>query len=368
MARTFIAPSKYIQGPGELANIGNYVALYGKKAMVLISEGGKKRFGEIVSNSFQKCGVEFQLIIFKGECSQKEIERVVVEIKETNCDCVVGIGGGKIFDTAKAAAYYTSLPVIICPTIAASDAPCSALSVIYTEEGTVESYLFLKQNPNLVLMDSEIIAKSPVRLTVSGMGDALATYFEARASYKHDGPNFANGKALHTGMAIPKLCYEMLISDGYKAKVALEAGALTDSVETIIEANTLLSGLGFESGGVAAAHAVHNGFSRLEECHHMYHGEKVALGVITQLVLENAPLKELKEVLEFCVSVGLPVTLAQLGIVEPTKEKIMMVAETACAETDTARNMPFEIQPEMVASAIYAADAFGKIALKKYLK
>jgi glycerol dehydrogenase len=200
-------------------------------------------------------------------------------------------------------------------------------------------------------------------MTVSGMGDALATYFEARASYKHDGPNFANGKALHTAMALARLCYDMLIENGYKAKLALEKGALTPAVESIIEANTLLSGLGFESGGVAAAHAVHNGFCSLEECHKMYHGEKVAFGVITQLVLENAPKEELKEVLDFCISVGLPVTMAQIGVTEPTEEKVMQVATIACAESDTARNMPFEIDPEMVANAIWGADAIGRDAL-----
>ena len=76
-------------------------------------------------------------------------------------------------------AYYKSVPVLVCPTIASTDAPCSALSVIYTDDGVFEEYMFLPANPNMVLMDTEIIAKSPVRLTVSGMGDALATYFEA---------------------------------------------------------------------------------------------------------------------------------------------------------------------------------------------
>ena len=83
----------------------------------------------------------------------------------------------KIFDTAKAVAYYEKTPVIICPTIASTDAPCSALSVIYTDEGIFQEYLFLPSNPNIVLLDTEIIAKSPVRLTMAGIGDALVYLF-----------------------------------------------------------------------------------------------------------------------------------------------------------------------------------------------
>ena len=64
------------------------------------------------------------------------------------------------------------------------------------------------------------------------------------------------------------------MAEGVKAKLALEAGACTPAVEKVIEANTLLSGIGFESGGLAGAHAIHNGFTVLDECHHMYHGEK----------------------------------------------------------------------------------------------
>ena len=361
MARTFISPSKYIQGPHELARLGNYAAAYGKNALVLISEGGKKRFRGIIEESFSSDNTVV-LESFNGECSRTEINRLLEVGKAAGADVIIGVGGGKIFDTAKAVAYYMDVPVIIAPTIAATDAPCSALSVIYTESGEVEEYLFLKQNPNMVIMDSAVIAKSPVRLTVSGMGDALATYFEARASYKHDGDNFANGKSLHTAQALARLCYDMLIEHGYKAKLALEKQARTPDVEAIIEANTLLSGLGFESGGVAAAHAVHNGFCALPECHKMYHGEKVAFGVITQLVLECAPKNELNEVLNFCVSVGLPVTMAEIGVTEPTEEKIMKVASIACAETDTAHNLPFEVTPEMIAGAIWAADRIGRDA------
>ena len=276
---------------------------------------------------------------------------------------VIGIGGGKILDTAKAVAYYKEAPVLICPTIASTDAPCSALSVIYTEEGVFEKYLFLPANPNLVLMDTDIITKSPVRLTVAGMGDALATYFEARACKRSGATSCAGGKTTEAAMALAELCFNTLMDEGVKAKIALEAGVCTPAVEKVIEANTLLSGIGFESAGLAGAHAIHNGFTVLEECHHMYHGEKVAFGTITQLVLENIPQEDLEEIILWCIEVGLPVTLAELGAGKVTDEQLMEVATTACAENDTLHNMPFEVTPETVFAAIKAADAYGRYYL-----
>ena len=363
MSKILISPSKYIQGPGEMKKLGAYAAGYGKKALILISKGGYKRIGSDIEDSFknQDCATEFDF--FNGECSKNEISRLTSVMKEKDCDLVIGIGGGKIFDTAKAVAYYQKVPVLICPTIASTDAPCSALSVLYTDEGVFEEYLFLPANPNLVLMDTEIIAKSPVRLTVAGMGDALATYFEARACQRSQATSCAGGKTTEAAMALARLCFDTLMEEGVKAKIALEAGACTTAVEKVIEANTLLSGIGFESAGLAGAHAIHNGLTVLEECHSMYHGEKVAFGTLTQLVLENVPAEDLEEILDFCIEVGLPVTLEQLGVKEATDEKIMAVAKAACAENDTLHNMPFEVTPESVAAAIKAADAYGKYFL-----
>lgn len=360
MANILISPSKYVQGAGEMKKLGEYTKVYGKKALVLISEGGYRRIGAEVEESFAKADITPVFDFFHGECSKTEINRLQDVVKENGCDVVIGIGGGKIFDTAKAVAYYAGTPVLICPTIASTDAPCSALSVIYTDEGVFEEYLFLPANPNMVLMDTDIIVKSPVRLTVAGMGDALATYFEARACEKSGATTCAGGLCTMAAMNLAKLCFDTLMEEGVKAKIALDAGACTKAVEKVIEANTLLSGIGFESGGLAGAHAIHNGLTVLEECHAMYHGEKVAFGTLTQLVLENVPAEELEEIIGFCVDVALPVTLAELGIKEVTEEKIMKVAKAACAENDTLHNMPFEVTPKSVYDAILAADAYGR--------
>ena len=133
----------------------------------------------------------------------------------------------------------------------------------------------------------------------------------------------------------------------------------TKAVEDVIEANTYLSGIGFESGGLAGAHAIHNGFTLLPQCHHLYHGEKVAFGTITQLVLENAPVEELAEVVDFCLTMGLPTTLEDLGLENPTQEELMAVAQAAAAPGETIHNMPMEVTAQKVYDAIVAADALG---------
>lgn len=363
MAKIFISPSKYVQGPGEMKNIGNYVEKLGTKALSLISASGYKRIGADIDTSFaaSECSTIFDY--FNGECSKNEVDRLIEIAKANECNVIIGIGGGKILDTAKAVAYYLDLPVVICPTIASTDAPCSALSVLYTDEGVFESYLFLKANPNLVLMDTAIITKSPARLTVSGMGDALATYFEARACLASNAGTCAGGTSTMAAMALAELCYNTLLDEGFKAKLALEAGACTKAVEKIIEANTLLSGIGFESSGLAGCHAIHNGLTVLEETHSFYHGEKVAFGTLVQLMLENAPTEEIEKVIFFLIEVGLPVTLDELGIKEVTPEKIMAVATAAASPDDTIHNMPFPVTADDVYAAIMAADAIGKYYL-----
>lgn len=361
MLRTIIAPGKYVQGNGELKNIKNHVKNLGKSFYIIASPNGIKRTQPVIEESFKGENVNLVFEGFNGECCKTEIDRLREGVRTNKCEVVIGIGGGKIFDTAKAVAYYEKVPVVIVPTIASTDAPCSALSVIYTEEGIFSEYLLLPKNPDVVLVDTGIVAKAPARLLAAGIGDALATYFEARACLRSNASNMTGGKITKTAYALAELCYNTLLEDGLKAKIAVEKGVCTPAVENIVEANTYLSGIGFESGGLAAAHAIHNGFTVLEQCHHLYHGEKVAFGTMVQLILENSPMEELEEIISLCLDLGLPITLEDMGITEIKEEEIRKAAEASCAEGETIHNMPFKVTPEDVYAAILGADALGRL-------
>lgn len=351
---------KYIQGPGLIASLGSEIAYLGKKgAFIIAGNSAISKYGQAIRSGFADPAFKLVLRRFGGECCRQEIDALCAELKAADCDVVVGMGGGKALDTAKAVAYYSELPVAIMPTAASSDAPCSALSVLYTPDGRFEQYLVLKNNPEAVILDSSVVAEAPVRLLVAGMGDALATYYEARACHQSGAMSIAGGACSETALAIARTCRDLLLTHGLRARIAVENGFATQAVEAVIEANTYLSGVGFESGGLAAAHAIHNGLTVLEETHTMLHGEKVAFGALVQLVLENAPQTEVLQLIDFCRSVGLPTSLAQLDVASSDKATIMKVAQASCAEGETIHNMPFAVQAEDVCAAILVADRLG---------
>lgn len=361
-ARALGSPGKYIQGKGELENLIQYLSGLGDNALVLIDPFMYKSLKAKVEKIFGKSELSAVFSKFNGEASLNEINRVTDVAVKAKSNAVVGIGGGKTIDTAKAVANRIKSPLIIVPTAASTDAPCSALSVLYTDEGVFSEIIQYPKNPDIVLLDSDIASKAPVRLLVSGMGDALSTYFEARANQDSDSANFIGSgfRRSLAGMALAELCYEVLLEDGLKAKIAVEEGACTEAVENIIEANTLLSGLGFENCGCAAAHGIHDGLTALEETHSMYHGEKVAFGTICQLIMENRPMEEINEVLQFCKDVGLPMTFSDLGIKDTSKENLMKVAEKAIEEGGLIHGEPFPVTAEMVFDAMITANSMGQ--------
>lgn len=137
------SPGKYIQGADVLTRLGDYLKPLAESWLVV---GDKFVLGfaqETLQKSFDDADLSADIVPFGGECSQTEIDRLRALAEEADCTAVLGIGGGKTLDTAKALAHYMHVPVAIAPTIASTDAPCSALSVIYTEAGEFERYLML---------------------------------------------------------------------------------------------------------------------------------------------------------------------------------------------------------------------------------
>jgi glycerol dehydrogenase len=356
MIRKTIFPGRYVQGFGALNTLGEELQRYGSHALVILDPFVADNLYEGFRGPLED-KVEVKLERFTGEVSEKEVDRLANASSEV--DMVVGIGGGKTIDASKAAAHQLKVPVIIAPTIASTDAPTSALSVIYTEEGEFDHYLFLPQNPNMVLVDTEIIVRAPVRFLVAGMGDALATHFEADSARKKYAGNMTGSPGTHAAYTLAKMCYDTLLEYGPIARTVAEQGVVTEAVERIIEANTLLSGLGFESGGLAAAHAIHNGLTVLEETHGVMHGEKVAIGTLASLFLTDKPTDVIDEVYDFCEQVGLPTTLDGIGLEDPSDEDLMRVAERACAEGETIHNEPIPVTPKMVVASLKAVDAEG---------
>jgi glycerol dehydrogenase len=359
MITTAIFPSRYVQGADALDEIGSEIALLGRKALIIEDPFVHTHLhGKIEASA--GASAEFVTEVFSGECCDEEIERLQGIAREHKADVIVGIGGGKTLDTAKAVGMAHGARVAIVPTLASTDAPCSALAVIYTREGAFKRYQVTPRNPDLVLVDTQVVANAPVRLLVSGMGDALSTWFEAEDCRIKGAGNMTGRPGPMSAHGLARLCYETLIEYGPLARTACEQHVVTPALERVVEANTLLSGLGFESGGLAAAHAIHNGLTVLESTHAYWHGEKVTFGTLAMLMLTDRSPELIATAYDFCEKVGLPTTLAQIGLEGVSDAQLMLAAEQACAPGETIHNESCEISPKRVFAAMRAADAEGR--------
>jgi len=361
----FIAPSRYVQGPGVLRELPHYVSRYGTKAVVITSRGTWERLGDRITAA--ESDVVFTTFVFSGESTTYDIDRGVAAVEEAGADVVLGLGGGKVLDTAKAVGHRAGTPWIIAPTIASTDAPCSSLSVVYDANGELLEYLFLEKSPDLVLVDSEVVATAPPRFLAAGMADAVSTRFESAAAASCGTLNCSGGRPSAAALALGKLAWDVVREHGRSALRAVAAHAVTEAVELVIEVNTLHSGLGFESGGFSGAHAIHNGLTMVRRTDRALHGEKVNFGVLAQMVLERRPDRELDEFIQISKSLTLPVTLADLGIDAGgfAEEELQRVAERACLPGEGIHQLPFPVTSGMVASAIQAADAYAQAYLSE---
>jgi glycerol dehydrogenase len=364
--KVFIAPRRYVQGVGVLQEIGKYVAPLGKRALVAWGPNVSGAFGDMIRQSFAEHSVQLISYVFSGECDRSQVAAGIEKARAGGADVVVGLGGGKAIDLGKAIAMGAGLRFASVPTIASNDAPTSAATVYYTCEGDFEGWDLWPVNPDLVLVDTQVIVNAPARWLVSGMGDGLCTWYEAEAAFKGRRTALAGGVATMAAINLARLCGDTIFEFGVDARRDCELHVVTPAVEKIVEANTLLSGLGFESGGVATAHAIGNGLTAVAK--DFSHGERVAFGLAAQLCMdEDIPATERLRAVDFMIAVGLPVTLEELGlgdISNPQKagarEKLMELATGFVGPGSIAHNHVFTVTPFDIFSAMIAADALGR--------
>lgn len=352
-------PGKYVQGRGALAFMGDIIAPLAKRVFIM---GGKRALAESmpkIKSSLDDCEIIFTTEEFAGESTQSQIDLMSQKAIKGKAELVVGVGGGKALDAAKAVANQLSVEIVVVPTLASTDAPTSTISVVYTDDGKFSHYLRFAKSPDVVVVDTEIIAKAPTRFLNAGMGGALAVSYEAEAASIARARNMIGGLPFNSVIKWASRCREIIFDCGVMASRAVDNNLVIPAVDSVVEANLLLSGIGFESGGLAAAHGVFHGFrSVIPKIKHL-HGEIVAFGTLVQLILENRSEKEIGSLVGLFKALKLPYRFEHLSLVNPDIEVMKSIATYAC-EAGTTKNMPFAIDAKMMLHAMLYADEIGK--------
>jgi len=360
MLKIMTAPGRYIQGYNVINDFAIHASRLGNHPFII---GGKTALSQVqdrIKPGVESCDMECSFSVFTGKGTRKDAFDLKAEAEKSGADIITGIGGGLAIDTAKVVAHHTGLPLVIVPTIASTDAPCSSTALQYTEDHVIDDIVLLKRNPDLVLVDTRIIAEAPTRFFIAGMGDALSTWFEANTCEMTGAKNQAGARPTAAGLAIAKLTYSTLMEYGESAKTAVDCNTVTPAVEMVIEANCLLSSIGFENCGLGASHSFGVGVGTLKGTEDRLHGELVGFGVIANLIIENYPKEEIDRVIEFCVSVGLPVTLDELGVEDLSRESIRRAGKACFGPGSNMQNLAFDVTEDLAADTIIAADAIGR--------
>lgn len=348
------APSEYILQKGALNSLQDKLKARGIKRALIVtgtkSWSAAQRFWPVMTD------IEVAKYTYGGESSFSEIEKVVELL--TTYDAIIGIGGGKVIDLAKAAADAVHKQVIIIPTIASNCAPWTPLSVLYDDTGAFIRYDVYPVATSLLLVDPELMLETPKDLFIAGIADTLAKWYEADIQLRH-----MDNKAvpLMISYEAAKQCKDILLLHSTAAIEAIDSKAINDSfikvIETMFMYAGMVGGYGDYYGRTAGAHSIHNGLTALEESHQLLHGMKVGYGICVQLMLEDRQ-DEIKALEPFYKALGIPQTLSDMGLDYLTSQQILAVAKKATLPTESIHLMPIgDITAERVAQAMADLEA-----------
>lgn len=348
------APGRIWRGHGIWPESATAIAQFGSRPLG-IGGGRSIAFVEQLQDAQT---LDIQTQSYAPDCSDASLDRLRQAVRDHQADVIIGIGGGKALDTAKLIAHQCQLPIVTVPTSAATCAAWTALSNVYSDAGAFAYDVALDRCPDLLILDYDLIAQAPDRTLVSGIGDAIAKWYEASVSSGHSSQTLIIA-AVQQARVLRDLLFQ-------KSALALEQPGGEDWHD-VVDASVLLAGVIGGLGGAqcrtVAAHAVHNGLTHLLACHDALHGEKVAYGILVQLRLEEliqgsqlAATARL-QLLQFYRAIGLPEKLEDLGLAEVTLAQLQQAAAIACAPGSDLHHLPFAVSPTQLVAAMVSTTA-----------
>ena len=133
--RTVMSPARYVQGKDAITRLGEFVAPIGSSPLVVADDVVWGLVEEAVTTSFGEASLRVERVGFGRFATPGAIDELAGSIRSAEADVVVAIGGGSAIDAAKAAGHLTGIRWVSVPTVASTDAPTSALAVVYSDEG-----------------------------------------------------------------------------------------------------------------------------------------------------------------------------------------------------------------------------------------
>lgn len=320
MEKVFVSPMTYRQGENVLWNHLEDILAFGQKGLIVTDGFVYQLLGEQLCQKLMKLGGKISVWLVEEERPSEAF------------DYIVALGGGRAIDLGKALAFESNYPCIVIPTSASTDAPTSRISVNY-RDGYFEKYSYYTKGPDLVLVDTAILINSPVHFLIAGIADGLSTSIEARAVRENSGVNTLGAAPTLAAEAIAEKCREVLLEFAEEAVEANEKHTITPAFEAVVEANTLLSGIGFESGGLSIAHALHNAMVSLwgREIKGS-HGQIIALTTLQQLRIEGRE-EEFARYQALFEKLELPITYEALSVF-PSANELQKVTNLAFSQED----------------------------------
>lgn len=350
MTDIYLGPKRYIQRAELLAEAASLLEPFGRRPLILCDDLVLSILRPRLEEPLRSSGFSPCFALFGEECSLVEVARVVEIGLSAKVDFIMGTGGGKAIDTARAVAGRIGLPLVTLPTSAATCSAASTVSVIY--DNGIRTDTINGKAAELVLVDSEIVAAAPSRLLAAGMGDTLAKWYEGKPTYEQT-PD--PSPSLQAALALSIQANESIFECGLDAKRDADAGQNSPAVEKMIEANILMAGVIGGIGGrtfrVALAHALLYGMTVLPQIHHHLHGEVVSYGLVVQTCLQRNEA-ELEKLVSFFSQLSLPVTLAELGIHDTQDALFREGLRRTCAKGSSAHNLPLPVDDRVLFSAM----------------